>query len=286
MKFQVPAIFGITAKFKVKNYAKTFFLCFLIGGSAETFQYFFNRDASLYDLFRDSLGAFSGILLFISIDTAIHLNRVTKRFLMTAGFLVLLFLSFSFLKSVYYTLEAKREFPQLFSFEHTWESLFISCNNATLENISPKGLWNSNESNAVTRITLGNGKYPGIIFEDFYPDWSSMDTFKMSIFCPIDTCFVLDLRINDSKHNDEGHDRYNAKLSIHQGENTWSIPTNIIKAAPAGREMDLSKVAAIVLFDREQGNGKSFLLDSMYLVKAHSRLSSEIVATGQCSKAK
>jgi hypothetical protein len=145
--------------------------------------------------------------------------------------------------------------------------MFISSNDASIENISPKELWPSNKSISVARVTLQKSEYPGICFTDFYSDWSSMDTLKMSIYNPADTTIFLNLRINDINHNNDFYDRYNSRFTIHPGENTCSIPISEIKTSPAGREMDLSKITKFILFGEMQDSGISFLLDSIYLVE-------------------
>lgn len=267
LRFILPVKHFNRSKINLKLYGITLLLCVSVGGIAEIAQYFFNRDASFDDLFRDALGACSGILLFLFFSkSAFHRNSI-RYLLLIMSLSIQLILSIIFFKSFIYTLEARDAFPQLFSFEHPWESMFITSNDATIEHISPKEIWLSNKSTLAARITFEKGEYPGICFTDFYSDWTLTDTLKMSIFNSVDTTIFLNLRINDVNHNNDFHDRYNSRLTIYPGENICSIPISEIKTSLAGREMDLSKISKIILFGEMKDSGISFLLDSIYLVE-------------------
>jgi len=58
----------------------------------------------------------------------------------------------------------------------------------------------------------------------------------------------LVLRIHDRRHNEDYADRFNRSLTFQPGINAFRIPLDEIRAAPAGREMDLSAIERLSVF--------------------------------------
>jgi len=261
-----PSFLQSSRKRKLALIVSTTILCTAIGLTSEIVQRFFNRDSSLDDLINDTLGSISGALFFISINrhSFIRSNVVRSTFLIT-GILILGFTSVPFTKVSFAIYFRNHQYPTLFNFEKRWEKTFIDEQSSNVSFVKNEIFWPDNKSAHSLRLDLYDGEYPGVSFSDVYPDWSRADTLSITIYSLSDSSYTLLIRINDSNHNNEYADRFNASLQVNPGSNHYTFAINDIAKSLKTRTMDMKQVETVILFGLKSNSGKSILLDSICL---------------------
>jgi hypothetical protein len=261
-----PSFQNSPRKHKAILLLSTISLCTAIGLTSEIVQGFFNRDASLDDLLNDTLGSVSGTLLFISITR--HSFIVNKRLRCTilfTGILILGFASVSFVTVSLAVYFRNHQYPILYDFEKQWEKTFIDTRSSTVSFVDNKVFWTDNKSVHSLRVDLHDGEFPGVSFSDVYSNWSRADTFSFALYSLSDSSYNLFIRINDSNHNNEYTDRFNARIQVNPGNNHYAFAINDIAKSLKTRTLNLKRVETVILFGRENTSGKSILLDSIRL---------------------
>ena len=155
------------------------------------------------------------------------------------------------------------QFPVIADFNSPLDRYFVSAHGIDAR-VSLAGT----TQNAL-RITIDPehpGEYPGIAFYEPAPDWSGYEALVIDLANPEEQPLKLTLRVHDRRHNKLFADRYNETFVIapHE-ESRIRVPTRTIKAAPAGREMDLSQIATLILFGDPSLAGRKFELRGIWL---------------------
>jgi uncharacterized membrane protein len=261
-----PSFLQSPLKHKSILLLSTVLLCTVVGLASEIFQHFFNRDTSFDDLLNDILGSVSGTLLFIAINRQSFIKRKAVRcILLFTGILILGYTSIPFTKGLFIITFRNHQYPILFNFENRWEKTFIEAQSSDVSFVNNESLWSDNLSMHSLKVELHDGEFPGVSFSDVYPDWSRADTFSFALYSLSDSPFTLSIRINDSNHNNEYTDRFNANINVNPGKNHYSFAiTNIAKSLKT-RTMNLKQVETVILFGLKSNSGKSILIDSIRL---------------------
>ena len=78
----------------------------------------------------------------------------------------------------------------------------------------------------------------------------------------------MTLRIDDRAHRDNlsPDDRFNRRLALAPGRQTLRIAVDDIRAAPAGRSMDMTRIDQVILFAAPQQSGRVVVLHDLRLV--------------------
>jgi VanZ family protein len=225
----------------------------VIGAVTELVQIFADRDADLYDLLRDTIGAVGFLGLYLSFDRHALAMRYKwgniGRRVVQAGSLALLAVAFVplIMWTTAYVYRAQA-FPQILSFDSYWGNRFLILQDAELAITAPPQGWPILASSDVGSLTLRPAEYPGLMIQEPFPDWTGFEFLSFAIYSEMPTLIELVLRINDQHHNDAYEDRFNYRLTVVPGFNDFLIPLDKIRTAPADREMDMRRIAALALF--------------------------------------
>ncbi|HAS75357.1 MAG TPA: succinyl-CoA synthetase subunit beta, partial [Marinobacter adhaerens] len=101
------------------------------------------------------------------------------------------------------------------------------------------------------KLDLGTETYSGVSLNNLPADWHDYETLSITLFNPSTAPLTLTLRINDVAHDRSDHaynDRYNTRLTLGPGSNTFTRKLVDIENAPDGRSMDMSQVRRMGLF--------------------------------------
>ena len=166
------------------------------------------RDASLSDLVSDWLGA-AAMLLFTRAYSADDARRRKTRLLsaLTGAAVLIVALSSLILVSVAYLERAYLQ-PVLFSFDANLGHYFRRMQYATLTIIS-----DANGTARIGQITLDQGPWPGIIFENVWRDWRGYSTLVVDIGLVDNEPLDINIRIHDHLHS-LGDQPYNDRNGI------------------------------------------------------------------------
>ncbi|PPI85804.1 succinyl-CoA synthetase subunit beta [Marinobacter maroccanus] len=101
------------------------------------------------------------------------------------------------------------------------------------------------------KIDLGTDTYSGVSLNNLPADWRGFERLTITLFNPSTETLALTLRINDVVHDRSNHaynDRFNTRLTLGPGFNTFTQNLTAIENAPDGRTMDMSQIRRMGLF--------------------------------------
>jgi hypothetical protein len=97
--------------------------------------------------------------------------------------------------------------------------------------------------------------YPGLAVAEPLPDWRDWGFLEVEVENLRSQPLPVVVRVHDRLHDQTDRDRYNGGFTLTpQGHHTLRIPLDLIRKAPAKRQMDLSAIRGIMVFGfREPG---------------------------------
>lgn len=224
-----------------------------LGFTSEWIQLYGERDADLWDFLRNVAGVLSSLALAASLDPRLRPLRPWKRPGLRVFLRVLaVLLVFAALVPVLIWAEAYRQrwarMPVLYHFDSSWERRFMEPRYAGLELVAPPPEWAGTERRRVGKLVFYTAHYPRLILLEPYPDWRGHGYLALDLFLEGDQPFPLNLRIDDWVHLGHYTDRYQTRIVLEPGVNRMRIPLREIRLAPQGREMEMDRIYALVLF--------------------------------------
>jgi len=215
-----------------------------IGVMSEYGQLLTDRDPSSYDVMRDLIGIVAGLGVYAGVDPQMKpLWSNLRRGLRSATVILSCFLFaaslFPLVRLATASIQRNEAFPVIIDFEAGWSKPFLQLQHAALRSVT---------ENQLSQLVLKPARYPGMSMVEPCPDWSAFERLTFVIHSTQSHPFQLVLRIHDKLHNQEHADRFNRTLMIMHGENRFRIPLAEIRNAPAGRELDMTRITGLTLF--------------------------------------
>ncbi len=232
-----------------------FGLTVALGGITETLQIFQSgRDASCWHFLRDVAGASAFLLVVATARSRRSFSGLIRSaggraVAWAAAALMVCAALFDLAATVMIYGERDLAFPTLFALDGSWwERQFIETSSSVLTPHvrPPHVVLPSGES--LARLDLKPGTYPGVAFDEPYPDWRGARSLVLTFVSDLDVPLQLTIRVHDVKHDNRFEDRFNRLLVIHPGLNRIVIPLDDVRRAPDRREMDMRHIRGIVLF--------------------------------------
>jgi VanZ family protein len=250
-----------------RTYIVAFILTVLCGAGTELAQAFVDRDPSVLDVLRDALGASTALVGFATLVPGSDARGGGRWRVMGALFALLGLAIIVTPISISLAAYARRDllFPTLFEACSTLDRYFVTGRGANL-NLVPSTGPASSPCGTALRVTLSTTPYPGIVFEEPYPDWRTASTLVLYLNNPGEIDLPLAIRVNDLAHNFQFDDRFNRGFTLPAHERLEiTIPISEIEHAPAGRRMDLSRIADLAIFRARGATAGSFDVERMLL---------------------
>ncbi len=209
----------------------------------ELLQYGHNREVDWRDLLRNLIGSWLIIAwrpLFFSG------NRKNAGSVLVATLTTLLLVSElgTTAQVAARQFQMNRQLPALYDFQREEPSPFWSGPLTPSEAHAPEG-------SKSLKINLGTETYSGVSLHNFPSDWREFTTLSLTLFNPDSRPLSVTVRINDVEHDrgDNAYsDRFNLRLDVEPGVNTFTIPLATIEQAPDQRPMDMSEIRRLGLF--------------------------------------
>ena len=241
-------------------------LSMLFGGMVEVVQGFVGRQSSWSDLGLDGVGTLAGVLTY----SALHFSPTSRyryiRWLLIP--IVLGIMGRAFIKPLKYAVAeqvVRAELPLLADFDSRWSNVFVSrTSSAVLKFEAPPPEWKEHSSQ-VARLKIWPGSWPGIQLYGVVRDWSGYEYLVFDLFSAETENAKMYLRVNDLAHNHRYSDRYNRSITVKPGYQQIRIPLRKVKAGPAGREMDMSKITEVMFYAYRAKTARTFYLDNLRL---------------------
>jgi hypothetical protein len=107
------------------------------------------------------------------------------------------------------------------------------------------------ENTSAMAVELQGGSYTGIAIPGFYGDWNGYNEFVFDIFNPSEAILSIALKITDAQHDKgpQGYShRFNRRLVVNPGWNSYVIPVQQIRQGPEDRPLDLSSIRYVEWF--------------------------------------
>ena len=110
--------------------------------------------------------------------------------------------------------------------------------------------------------------YPGLVIDEPTRDWRGYTALQVKARSLRPTGTEIRIRVHDQQHNQEFLDRYDRAFVLPDArERTLTIPLDAIQHGPAARQLDLSAVRGIVIFQEGAREPPRFAVDEIRLVR-------------------
>ncbi len=237
----------ISARMRLSNnfviYLFVLIIGMLLGVAIEILQSIGQREASLNDVYGNFFGIMTGLCLILLFNTK---NTPYQKF--SSALIVVVAIGFLWsglnplLRLSWHYIERHNAFPVIVDFDASWSTSFVRYNNASMINMLVSGQQGHH------LVRLNSGDYPGISVIEPEPDWSGYRNLHLTIHSMSEYAHYMILRVHDDKHNQDHLDRFNKKLLIKPGLNSFSISLAQIQYGAVDRELDLKNIAGLILF--------------------------------------
>jgi hypothetical protein len=242
-----------------RRFAAAFLAAVLMGILTEAIQIPMQRDAAWEDVVADGIGAAAFLLVVFAIGRGL----LGASLAVLAAICLVAYSAQSLFSATLAIYHREAQFPTLFSGDIGLERPFVAERNVELTtHITPPPV------RTYFRVEVTEKGEPTLEFHDFKRDWSNYRALHLEIEVEGDTGLDLTIRVHDRLHQQRGQmngDRFSQPLALQPGVNQIAIPIEAIRNAPAGRTIDASRIAAIIIYGRDVEPGRVFRLYEVWL---------------------
>ena len=249
------------------HYATAFLICVAVGGATEIAQMFTHRSAALADVGLDARGAFGALALAAAFDWRIWQARprLIRPLCIALALLAALVVMLPLGRAVAAYQHRSRNFPALFVPSQPLDLYFLEHDRVPPQ-LAP-GVGPDAPQRAL-RVPLVERPYAGVTLAEPSPDWRGYAALVVDVTNPGSAPLEFNVRVDDVTPSRRYEDRYNGEFPVAPGaRRVISIPLASIESAPRDRRMDMSRVAAVVLFRTGEGGPAEFYLNGVALAK-------------------
>lgn len=232
----------LPALMRWRRYVAAFVLTIAVGGAIEIVQPLFGRGAELGDWLNDALGAAAGLALVA--------YMASKRPLLLAVALGLLApAAWPVVDAASAYASRAGNFPVLFGDSTHSDRYFTRTRGVETTPARLPPTWARAADPESLRVRIVGRNWPGVTLSEPQPDWRQYSRLMIDITNPDTRPLTLTLRVHDFAHDNEASDRFNLDLRLDASRRqTVVVPLGEIERAPAGRLIDLSRIAGVIIF--------------------------------------
>jgi hypothetical protein len=235
-----------------RRYLFAFMLAFAAGVAIEYVQSHTGRPASLFDVGSNAAGAAIGLSLLALYERArrrVRPSRAVRWVLFGAGLAGLLFAAWRPLEAARAYLHRATGFPVLVAFGGPLDLYFVATEGLTSEIADLPEPWALRPGERALHIRHDVDRAPAVQVKEPSPDWRGYRTLAVDVTNAGDAEVRLVLRVLDEAHDWSHEDRFNQSFAIPaRTRRTVRFPLDAVRAAPAGRPLDLSRIADVTIF--------------------------------------
>ncbi len=236
---------------------QAFALAVLIGIVVEFFQSLQARPPSLFDVLTDAAGAAAGLAawsLFARPGTGRRGARDrSDEWAVTAIALAgLAFIAWRPVHAAVAYAGRAASFPVIAKFQGPRDLYFVSTGGRTAEVVDMPTPWAQRGGERALWLAWDAQDAPAVQNLEPNGDWRGYSVVALDLTNSSASELQLTLRIFDATHDGSPEDRLNLPLVIAPRTRTvMRVAMSAVESAPAGRPMDLSRVANVMLFGRK-----------------------------------
>ncbi len=242
-----------------------------IGGLIEWIQPLVGREASLTDLRNDALGALAGVSLLTWRSTRVASCTSWRPLQVIAATVCLLSLAIALAPLAWATISYSnriRQFPTILDPSTLVDDYFLAGTGVQLSRRHLPPPWRHDGDLPGLTLRILQGEWPGLTHLEPQPDWRGYSQLRVDLTNPGDQPITLTIRIHDRLHDNTPSDRFNYTFDLPAATRTVvDIPIEQLATAPNGRNLDLSRIAGLIIFTTESPEtvGKEIHLTSAWL---------------------
>lgn len=265
-------LIGRKAPAGLAAHATAFVLAVALGILVELLQSLAKRPGSVSDVLTDAAGAAAGLAIWALFSAgrsgAFQLNRVStfRRKRSPVAWLPIAIALAGITFIAWAPLQAARAyahraavFPSIAEFRGPQDLVFVSTGGSQVAIEPLPEPWGRGPDDLGLRIAFDAQHPPAVQVMEPVRDWRDYSVIAVDIANPATTELGLTLRILDASHDWSHEDRLNLPLRIPpQTRSTVRVALSAVEGAPAGRRMDLSRIANVMLFGRASAPSAGF----------------------------
>lgn len=259
-------LLGVSRRRTTRAYLLAAGLTVLLGAAVEIVQYFIGGDASLADLWRDTLGAASAASfawLVSRSDAPITMRNTAIPAGIAAIALVLALLPVAECSRAYRHRNAL--FPVLADFSSRFDTYLLRPTDPPFRRVSISPAPDGSPRGALI-VPYSNATWPGVVFEEPIRNWSVFDYLAVDIYNPGKTAERIVIGIHDATYDGSAADRFTAWYDIGAGtRRILRIPLQQVRDAPQRRKLDLRNIGRLAIAHVRNQPAGPFILYKVWL---------------------
>lgn len=239
--------------------------CFTLGTLIELVQSKIGRSLDLHDIYRDALGTFLALSIYIYQKSRFDKGSfLVSSYLIIASLLIIIDQNKLFI-IIKMDITARYNFPVLASFESKLALKQWSGNHLSLSTDKTlTGLYS-------LKIKLSNeSKYSTVTLINMPRNWEGYNDLVINIYNPAKDALKITTKITDYQHdlsNQAYNDRYNKSFTLLKAQwNIIKISLEDIKNSPETRELKLDDISRLSLFTTGVTEDRVIYIDSVTLI--------------------
>jgi len=226
------------------------------GVAVEFLQSLTGRPAALFDLGSNAAGAAIGLALHAAWEksAAPARSRAAAGLLGAAAAVGLVYAAWRPVSAALAYCDRAARLPALAAFDSRRGLYFVEARGlgSAVAGL-PEPLARSPQERALA-IAYDPAHRPQLELREPWPDWRGRDALVLELAHDGDAELELVLRVLDAAHDWTAADRLNLPVAVPAvGRVTLRVPLGTLREAPAGREMDLERIANLLLFSPAPG---------------------------------
>ena len=221
------------------------------GGFIEILQHFTGRDASLTDFMNDVLGAGFALLL--------HARAAASSPWLRRGLLALAAAA-----------GVAAAAP-----------LTMTLAAYAARSVQAPVVWNEHSRLLKRFWYWKHDDYPGLVIDEPLPDWRQWNFLELKLANPQPLILHIVVRVHDREHDRTYRDRYNGRFTLPpQSNQTVLIPLEEIRTAPQSRQLDMSAIRGVIVFELDKTSAHAPLFQVSQIRLVHQESSNQATETG------
>lgn len=216
----------------------------LVGGAIEFAQMYVGREASLIDMLRNLTGAWFVLGWRHVLDPKQSVRSTSHPVLIIGSTLLVLSELGNVAAIGVRQLQVANQLPLLYDFRHDDPTLYWQGE------LTPSREY-AGEQGRSLRLDLDTGLYSGGSLGNLPSDWRDYERLSLTLYNPSELLMEITLRINDWPHafgNNAFSDRFNTRLTLMPGSQTYTFDLQDIEQAPRTRTMEMDRISQLKVF--------------------------------------
>jgi hypothetical protein len=237
-------------------YVNAFFVAVGLGILIEVLQTMAHRPGQPFDVMTDAAGAAAGLGLWALVErrrsgAAVRPAAGGPWWPSVVALAGITLIAWHPLHAARAYAERAAQFPTVAQFHEPRDLTFVTTDGAGVAIVDLPAPWAQPAGERALRLGFDAGHAPAVQVIEPSPDWRGYSVIAADLTNPTEEEVGLTLRIHDATHDWSYEDRLNLPVVLApRTRTTIRVALSQVQAAPASRQMDLGRIANVMLFGR------------------------------------